>query len=167
MEKSTFFRQISVLLSHSVENYYKMRSRFLRKNWHFFRQINVFTEEVTKELISRNFLRVIAFYRTFPHCVHAAQCRNYRNSLSCIFGKNLVQVTVLLIKSLKSWFDEKNFDESKFFIFPQCMYIHLWKNENFSLTKKIIRQINSLATIYLAKPLLSRDYCQKCVSEFL
>ena len=43
------------LLSHSVENYYKMRSRFLRKNQQFFRQINVFTKEVTKKLISRNF----------------------------------------------------------------------------------------------------------------
>ena len=32
-----------------------------------FRQINVFTEEVTKELISRNFLSVIAFYSIFPH----------------------------------------------------------------------------------------------------
>ena len=34
----------------------------------FFRQINVFTKEVTKGLISRNFLRVITFYSTFPYC---------------------------------------------------------------------------------------------------
>ena len=32
----------------------------------FFRQINVFTIEVTKELSSRNFLSVIAFFSTFP-----------------------------------------------------------------------------------------------------
>ena len=38
---------------HSVEKCYKMRSWFLRKNQHFFRQINTFTKEVTKELISR------------------------------------------------------------------------------------------------------------------
>ena len=45
-----------------------MRSRFLRKNPYFFRQINTFTKEVTKELIWRNFFRVIAFCNTFPHC---------------------------------------------------------------------------------------------------
>ena len=32
---------------HSVEKCYKKRSRFLRKNQDFFRQINVFTKEVT------------------------------------------------------------------------------------------------------------------------
>ena len=51
----------------SVEKYRKTRLQFLRKNQHFFRQINVFTKEVTNELISRNFLSVIAFYSTFPH----------------------------------------------------------------------------------------------------
>ena len=49
---------------HSVEITTKRRSQFLRKNRHFFRQINVFT----KELISRIFFSVIAFYSTFPHC---------------------------------------------------------------------------------------------------
>ena len=39
-------------LSLSVEKFYKKRSRFLRENQHFFREINVFTK-VTKELISR------------------------------------------------------------------------------------------------------------------
>ena len=40
----------------------------------------------------------------------------------------------------------------------------LWKNEKFSLTKNFFRQINSLVT-YLVKPLLSRNFCQKCVRE--
>ena len=40
---------------HSMEKCYKKRSWFLRKNQHFFRQINVFTKEVTKELTSRKF----------------------------------------------------------------------------------------------------------------
>ena len=35
-----------------------------------------------------------------------------------------------------------------------------WKNEKFSLNKKILRQINSLVT-YLVKPLLSRNFCQR------
>ena len=55
----------------SVEKFYKMRILFLRKNKQFFRQINDFAKEVTKELISRNFLSVIAFYCTFPHCAFA------------------------------------------------------------------------------------------------
>ena len=41
----------------------------LWENQHFFRQINILTKEVTKELISRKNLSVIAFYSTFPHCV--------------------------------------------------------------------------------------------------
>ena len=38
----------------------------------------------------------------------------------------------------------------------------VWKNEEFSLTKKIFRQINFLVTYlaYLVKPLLSRKFCQ-------
>ena len=45
-----------------------------------------------------------------------------------------------------------------------CWVATLWKNEKFSLTKNIVRQINSLVT-YLVKPLLSRNFCQKCVRE--
>ena len=37
----------------SVTKLSKTRSLFLLKNQHFFRQINVFTKEVNKELISR------------------------------------------------------------------------------------------------------------------
>ena len=41
---------------------------FLRKIQRFFRQINTFTKEITTaELISRNFLSVVAFYSIFPH----------------------------------------------------------------------------------------------------
>ena len=42
----------------SVEKSAKTRSQFLCKNRHFFRQLNVFSKEVTKSLISRkNFER--------------------------------------------------------------------------------------------------------------
>ena len=45
------------------------------------------------------------------HLIHSteisgSQCGDYENSLSRIFGKNFVKVTVLLNKLLKSWFDE-------------------------------------------------------------
>ena len=64
---NTFFRECS------LEKNYKTRSRFLRKNQHFFRQINVFTKEVTKELISRNNFwwerEFLVFSKLwFPHC---------------------------------------------------------------------------------------------------
>ena len=38
------------------------------------------------------------------------------------------------------------------------------KNEKFTLTKEIFRQINYLV-IYLVKPLFSRNFPQKCVRE--
>ena len=50
-----------------MEKYYKMRSRFLGENHHFIRQINIFTKEVTKELISRKFCehdRVSQYFST-------------------------------------------------------------------------------------------------------
>ena len=69
------FREIKIINTadvlldlHSVEKCYKTRSRFLRINQHFFREINVFTKEVTKQLISRKEFCVIAFCSTFPHC---------------------------------------------------------------------------------------------------
>ena len=37
-------------------------------------------------------------------------------------------------------------------------------DEEFSFTRKIFRQINSLIT-YLVKPLLSRNFCQNCMRE--
>ena len=51
----------------------------------FFRQINVFTKEVTKELNSRNFFCVIAFWNTFPHC---SQCGKSQVFVSSFFCKN-------------------------------------------------------------------------------
>ena len=41
----------------------------------------------------------------------------------------------------------------------KCTF-HTVENEKFTLTQKIFRQINSLV-----KPLLSRNFCQKCVRE--
>ena len=39
----------------------------------------------------------------------------------------------------------------------------VWKNEKFSLTEKIFREINFLGTS-LAKPLISRNFCYKTVA---
>ena len=47
-----FFRENKIIHTFE-EKSSKIRSHFLRKNEHFSRQINVFTKEVTKELISR------------------------------------------------------------------------------------------------------------------
>ena len=40
----------------------------------------------------------------------------------------------------------------------------LWKNQKFTLTEKIFRQINYLV-ISLANALVSRNFCQKCVRD--
>ena len=65
----------------------------LWKFWQIFREINVFT----KELIWRNIFSMRVTFAFF-HTVG--------NSLSRIFGKNFVKVTVLLKKLLNKWFDE-------------------------------------------------------------
>ena len=51
---------------------------------------------------------------------HRAQCGNCCAIVSYIFGKNFVKVTFILKKSLKSYFDENFFGETKFFTFPHC-----------------------------------------------
>ena len=61
-------REMFSIMKAQCGKYYKTRSRFLGKNQHFFRQINVFTKEVTKELISRIFFQRDRILPTFPHC---------------------------------------------------------------------------------------------------
>ena len=51
-----------------VENTAKRNQNFFWKNHYFFRQINVFDEEINKELIHGNFLSVIAFHSNFSDC---------------------------------------------------------------------------------------------------
>ena len=41
----------------------------------------------------------------------------------------------------------------------------MWKNEKFSLTIEIFRQINSSLVIHLIKQSISRNFCQKCMRE--
>ena len=63
-----FSRQIDEIHTsqYSVEKLSKTHSLFFRKNQHFFHQINVFTKEVAKELISRkNFHRDRVFKMNF------------------------------------------------------------------------------------------------------
>ena len=52
---------------------------------------------------------ILLIWRKFSfseRTVCSAQCGNFRNSLSRIFGKKFVKATVLLKKLLKRWFDE-------------------------------------------------------------
>ena len=131
---------------------WKLQKFSLTYFWQKFRESNIFTKEVTKELISRN---IFWFFHTAET---VSQCGNYGNSLSHIFVKNFVKVTVLLNKLLKSWFDEIIFRWERISLFST---LWVWKNEKFSLTQKIFRQISSLVT-YLVKQLLSRNFYQKC-----
>ena len=57
--------------------------------------------------------------------VHSVEItENYSHAF---FGKKFVKTTHLLNKLLKSWFDGKNFGESEFFIFPQCVLDSLYE----------------------------------------
>ena len=65
---------------------------------------------------------------------------------------------------------KRSFDGKKVYFSAKILMVFyipfhttLWKNEEFSL-QFFFRQINSLVT-YLVKPLLSRNFCQKCVRE--
>ena len=65
---------------------------------------------------------------------------NYGNLLSRFFGKNFVEATHLLNKSLKSWYDGKNFGESKFFIFSTMCFSNTLLSRNFCQTKNVLDQ---------------------------
>ena len=90
------FKEKSVLLQYFAKNYVKSMHlaypqcgkvvkntiTIFKEKLPFFRQINAFTKEITKELISRNILCVIAFYMyssTFPHCA-VSFSSNWRDS---------------------------------------------------------------------------------------
>ena len=71
----------------------RKKTRSLRKNQHFFRQINGFAKEITKELISRKFLSVIAFSQ-----VQVWKSRNFiltyfykKNRESNVFSKEVTK----------------------------------------------------------------------------
>ena len=101
---------------------------------------------------------------TTIHNVTFSNCRNLLH----------IKTTFLQTKLLNSWFDEiffgcergmwsKNIEEyfynERNFPRSQC-----GKMRNSLSQKKIFRQINYLVT-YLVNPLLSRNFCQKCVRE--
>ena len=60
-------------------------------------------------------------------CLFYAQCGNYGNFLSCIFGKNFVKVTILLNKLLKNWFDEIYFWWEKISYFSTLCFLCMRK----------------------------------------
>ena len=61
----------------------------------------------------------------------------YENLL--FFRKNSVKSTILQKKILNNWFDEKNFSEREFLVFPHCVE----KHEILS-RRKFFREISSL-----------------------
>ena len=71
-----------------------------------------------------------------------AHCKNYGSSLSRIFGKNSVKVTVILNKLLKSWFDEVFLGEREFIVFHTILWLSIavWKFQHFSVIQ-ILREI--------------------------
>ena len=66
----------------------------------------------------------------WPHG-DTAQCGKYGNLLSRFFGKNFVKAMHLLNKSLKSWFDGKNFQWEWIFYFSTDSTV-TWKFTKFT-----------------------------------
>ena len=88
------------------------------------------------------------------------------HSVQCGKMKNLVSPKNISSNQLFSNLFSKNVAFTKF-LSKKCDFhivaqYTVWKNEKFTLTAKIIRQIISLV-ISLVKTLLSRNFCQKCV----
>ena len=87
-------------------------------------------------LISRNFCQkyVREIFRNFHN---VAQCENYRKFFSRIFGKNFVKATVLLKKSLDSWFDGifLQWEYCKFDTYF-CTLCTVWNTRNLLSLKK-------------------------------
>ena len=84
--------QTSISAVQSVEKTSKTRliTIFTEKST-FSRQTNVFTKEVTKELISRKFLILVAFYSTFPHfAVWKNQKIPWNQLTMCFLMKRLI-----------------------------------------------------------------------------
>ena len=73
-----------------------------------FREIKLFCDLELNTSVSRNFQ------------AYNAQCGNDGNSLTRIFGKNFVKVTVLLNKLLKSDLTKYFVGEREFLVFPHC-----------------------------------------------
>ena len=125
-----------------------------------FRQINSLVICIVKTLLSRKFCQKsvrLNFYNF--HTVNSAQCGNYGNSLSRIFGKNFVKVKILLNKLLKSWFDEIFFRWERISRFSTLCTMKCrlsfslfqttgWRNEKFSLTKKNISSNQLFSTLF-------------------
>ena len=96
---------------------------YLTHFWQKFHESNVFTKEVTKELISRKKINSFA-KKSWGHSV---QCGNFANLLWRIFAKNFVKATFLLKKLLKRRFDEIFFQWEQIFHFTT-----LWGDINIS-----------------------------------
>ena len=122
-----------------------------------FRQINLVIYFV-KPLISQNFC---CNFHTVHNC--AAHSRVEKREILSHwkkFRQNNSLVNSLVKPLLSRNFCKKSVRQN----FCNFHIVTLWKNEKFSLIKKIFRQIKFLVT-YLVKPLLSRNFCQKCVRE--
>ena len=75
----------------------------------------------TKELISRKFLSVIAFYSTFPHTLW-----KLRNFTAKGFSQNFRQIIILQKNFTTNWFDGKKFAWQWIFYFSTMCHSALW-----------------------------------------
>ena len=116
-------------------NFRNFHTREILSHWKKIRQINYLVISLVKPLLSRNFCEksVRENFCNFHTDTIFPQCGNYRNSLSHFFRKNFVKAMILFKKLLNSWFDEKNFSEREFLVFPHCDHT-MWELRKFTLT---------------------------------
>ena len=120
---------------YSVEKYYQTRLRFFGKYIIFFRQIDA----LSKELISRNFLSVIAFYSILPtHSILPIFFVKSTTSKSVIFTRFLPKSARV---NLQIWFHERIERENISRFFSLCT--HLVMN-SLTYNEKITKLRNSI-----------------------
>ena len=115
-------------------NYRNLLSHIFGKN---FVTITHLLNKLLNSWFDEIFFRWARFFRF--SILLRAQCGNYKNCLSHIFGKNFVKPTHLLKKLLNNWFDEILFSWMRVIFYFSTVWITVWKNW------KIFREINSIS----------------------
>ena len=108
------------------------------RDHHFFRQINIFTKEVTKELISRkkfehNRVTVLFHSRHLVLTVEITEIYCH----ATVFWQIFLQIKVLLKNFTVNWFDEKYLAcawQAVNFLFFHTVLSVVWKLRKFTLT---------------------------------
>ena len=119
-------------------------------------KISVLVKKILKSWFHGKFLRVIAFYSTFPYvCIYVLwgkiklpHCAVWKLRNFTAILQNFRQINVLLKNFAINWFDGKELCGSEFLVFPYCVDVpcaQCWKTRNSPSPTKY-RQIDEKLT---------------------